>query len=85
MGDFIGGALVMSSTLVGLFFLRFWRRTQDRFFLFFALAFWILGLNWLMLAIEKQEETRTVFYGLRLVAFALILWAIWEKNRAAQQ
>ena len=39
------GANAMASLVVGLLFLRFWRDTHDRFFLFFALAFGVEGLN----------------------------------------
>lgn len=81
MSDFLGGALVMASGVVGLFFLRFWRRSQDKFFLYFALAFWIMGLNWMLLTLKREDEPKTALYALRLVAFALILWAIWVKNR----
>lgn len=79
------GALVMGSFAVGLFFLRFWRQTRDRLFAMFALAFWVLGLNWLGLALlATTQEERTLFYVLRLVAFVLILLAIVDKNRAGR-
>jgi hypothetical protein len=79
------GALVMASAVAGLFFLRFWRETRDRLFAMFALAFWVLGVNWLGLALSEQPETRTFFYVLRLLAFVLILVAIVDKNRAARR
>jgi hypothetical protein len=79
------GALVMGSFVVGLFFLRFWRRTRDRLFALFALAFWVLGLNWLGLAVlVTTQEQRTIFYVLRLIAFVLILLAIADKNRSTR-
>jgi hypothetical protein len=81
----IYGALVMGSFVVGLFFLRFWRQTRDRLFAMFALAFWVLGVNWLGLALlATTQEQRTVFYLLRLAAFVLILLAIVDKNRATR-
>jgi hypothetical protein len=33
------GAISMASLIAGLFFLRFWKDTGDRFFLFFAVSF----------------------------------------------
>lgn len=39
------GAISMASLVAGLFFLRFWRDTGDRFFLFFAVAFLVEGVN----------------------------------------
>ncbi|HEX6435777.1 MAG TPA: DUF5985 family protein [Candidatus Binatia bacterium] len=35
------GAISMASLIAGLFFLRFWKDTGDRFFLFFAVSFLI--------------------------------------------
>jgi hypothetical protein len=78
---FLLGGLVMACAVVGLFFLRFWRKTRDRLFLIFALAFWLLGTNWLFLAFVEADETRTWLYVLRLVAFCLIIYGIVDKNR----
>jgi len=36
MTELISGALVALSLVAGLFFLRFWKKTHDRFFAFFA-------------------------------------------------
>ena len=36
------GALAMACWVAGLFFLRFWRLSRDRLFVFFVLAFWLL-------------------------------------------
>lgn len=80
---FLWGALVMASWVVGLLFLRLWKETRDRLFSTFALAFWVLSLNWVGLAIQDpSDETRHYFYIARLVAFSLIIWAIVDKNRA---
>ena len=84
LDPFILGALVMASAVAGVYFLRFWRKTRDRLFAMFAASFWILGLNWLLLAFAKHEEPNTGFYAIRLVAFALILLAIADKNRSAR-
>jgi hypothetical protein len=79
----LSGAIVMASSVVGLLFLRSWRRSRDRLFAIFALAFWMLALHWLGLAIaQPTDETRHYFYVFRLVAFLLIIWAIVDKNRA---
>jgi hypothetical protein len=76
------GMLVMACVVVGLFFLRFWRRTRDRLFLIFAAAFLLMGLNWLLLATIGREETHTALYLIRLVAFVLIIIGIVDKNRS---
>ncbi len=80
---FVLGALVMSCAIAGIFFIRFWRRTHDRLFAIFAAAFWLLGLNWLLIFVFASDETRsTLCYVLRLVAFLLILLGIIDKNRS---
>ena len=80
--DFLWGALAATSAVAGLFFLRFWRTTQDRFFLLFALAFGVFSLHWTALAVvDVPDETRPYLYLPRLLAFLLILGAIAEKNR----
>jgi hypothetical protein len=84
MDVFLMGAIAMASWIAGLFFLRFWRDTRDRLFLIFALAFWLLGLTRLGLALLQPrplEESHTYLYWVRLLAFVLILVAIVDKNR----
>jgi hypothetical protein len=78
----ITGAIVMGYAVAGLFFARFWRQTRDRLFLIFAIAFWLLGVQRLALALTVEMlESQTGFYLLRLFAFLLILGAIVDKNR----
>jgi hypothetical protein len=82
MNHILWGALAMGSWVAGLFFLRFWRVSRDRLFLFFCAAFWVLAANWFGLAtIHPSQETRHYVYLLRLVAFVLILVGIIDKNR----
>lgn len=76
------GAIALGWLVAGLFFFRFWRRTQDRFFLFFALSFWLESANRMALGIVADaSEGHPGFYLVRLVSYALILLAIWQKNR----
>jgi len=84
INEFLTGASAMACVVAGLFFLRFWRRTRDRLFLIFSVAFWILGLNWTALGFIEQDEVKTVLYMVRLLAFVLILLAILDKNRTRQ-
>jgi len=78
----ISGAIIMGYGVCGVFFLRFWRATRDRLFAVFSAAFWVLGVQRLLLAIiEPIPEWRTGLYSLRLLAFLLILGAIVDKNR----
>jgi xanthine/uracil permease len=82
INTFVLGAVVLACGVATLFFCRFWRRTRDRLFFFFAISFALLGANWLALALTKQDEVRTFLYLLRLLAFATILLAILDKNRS---
>lgn len=86
MNDMWMGAIAMASLAAGLYFLRFWRSTGDRFFLFFALSFWIEAANRVGLASVpgtlRIPEEYPVFYLIRLLAFILILYAILDKNRS---
>lgn len=85
LNHFFLGAIVLACVVAGLFFLRFWRKTHERLFIYFAIAFWTLGINWFALACTNQDEVRTVLYVVRLAAFVLILYAILEKNRASRR
>jgi hypothetical protein len=82
MSSVLSGAIIMANLVVGLFFLRFWRRTRDRLFAMFAAAFWILAANRIVLtSLHEESEFRTPVYALRLAGFVLILIAIIDKNR----
>jgi hypothetical protein len=85
MTDFLGGGVMVAALAVALFFVRSWRRTGDRFFLLFALAFALLSAErWGLLFIRPEHELRHSVYLLRLAAFAVILVAVIDKNRAAR-
>ena len=81
MNHLLVGAIAMASLVVALFFLRFWRSTGDRFFLFFALSFLIEGVNRVALAPASSAEEAPEFYLVRLLSYGLIIYAIWDKNR----
>ncbi len=83
---FMLGMLVAMCAVVGAFFLKFWRRTHDRLFVAFGIAFWMLGLNWLLLAFTQLDEWgNAVLYLIRLAAFVLIIVAILDKNRSKRR
>ena len=83
LANFFYGVIAALCWVVGLHFLGFWRKTRDRFFGFFAAAFWLLGLGRLAMAVfgETNEAHRSI-YLLRLVAYAVFLIAIIDKNRS---
>ena len=84
--DFLSGAVAMGFAVSALFFLSFWRRTRDELFLTFALSFLLLGTGQTILALANiPTEERGPVYLLRLLAFLLILLAIYRKNVSARR
>jgi hypothetical protein len=78
----LNGAVAMASFVAMLFFLRFWRQTQDSFFLFFAFAFGVDAVMRLVLGLGPfSEETEPLIYLARAAGFASIIIAIVRKNR----
>ena len=82
MFQFASGLIAMGFLVSSLFFLRFWKRTGERLFIAFALAFWLLGLGQALLSFTNiPVEERSWLYLLRLAAFLIILVSVWSKNR----
>ena len=79
---FFHGASAMNSVVIALFFLRFWRDSLDRLFLCFGLAFGLLAVDRGVLAlIPFATEWREYVYLVRLMAFAVIIGGVIDKNR----
>ena len=82
MNELLAGGIATASLVAGLFFLRFWRQTRDRFFLFFAFSFLIEGLNrFALYTLAGLNDAAPIYYIIRLVAYGLIVVAIVDKNR----
>jgi len=83
MVETLAGALLFAYLVAGLHFLRFWRRTRERLFLYFAVAFWLLAGNQLATAIlTDASELGGYAYVLRVLGYGLILVGILDKNVA---
>lgn len=89
--DFLSGISMATFTASGIFFLRFWRASHDRFYLLFCFACWFLALERVMAQFfyGLQEPIRSAateasswVYLLRLAAFVVIMIAVVDKNRA---
>ena len=79
----LSGGLGMLYAVIGLFFLKFRSRTGDRLFTLFATAFLLLAAQRFALTIAREwAESLVWLYGLRLLAFVMIIVAIVDKNRA---
>jgi hypothetical protein len=80
---FLYGGVAMASGVAGLFFLKFWQKTRDRFFALFSAAFFLLAIERLFfLFIQAENEVHTYVFIFRLLAFVLIMAAVVDKNRS---
>ncbi|MEP7069109.1 MAG: DUF5985 family protein [Usitatibacter sp.] len=78
------GGIATASLTAALFFLRFWKATRDRLFLFFALSFGLEAVNRVVLFLSVgPDEDAPIYYIVRLVSYGLIIVAIVGKNRSA--
>jgi len=87
---FLAGVSMASFGASALFFLKLWKASADRFFLFFSIACALLSVERILalfvggtfspLVSESSEFTGGIYF-IRLFAFTMILVAIVEKNR----
>ena len=81
MTTFLLGAMAMGCAVAALFFLRFWRSSRDRLFLWFAASFFLEAVNRTAFALgDVARDDAPLYYGIRLLSYLLILWAVLEKN-----
>ncbi|HET9424185.1 MAG TPA: DUF5985 family protein [Gemmatimonadaceae bacterium] len=81
----ISGMLAMGFFVASTFFYRFWRRTRDTLFAYFAASFFLLGVQRVAaIASANWLENTLWLYLLRLLAFTLIVAGIVAKNRPAR-
>jgi L-asparagine transporter-like permease len=86
MLDFFTGALTMTYVLAAAYFVHFWRRSGERLFMAFGIAFGLLAVN--QFAVEligASDERGSYAYVLRVIAFLLIAAAIVDKNLARRR
>lgn len=81
MNDFFAGVVSMGFLIIAVFFFRFWRESRDRLFAFFAGAFLLMALDHPVIAfLENGNEFKVLPYAIRLLAYAIILAGIVDKN-----
>lgn len=81
LAAFAAGGLTLGWLAIGVFFLKFWRRTGDGLFLAFAIAFGLLATNQAVpVLFGIASEDQGYVYLLRLAAFLLIILAVLRKN-----
>jgi hypothetical protein len=77
----LSGALTFAYFVAAMYFFRFWRRTGDPLFGYFAVAFLLFSLNQLASSVPiVSNETAGYEYLLRASGFILILVAILQRN-----
>ena len=86
LDGFLVGIILAASLVASIFFLKFWRATRDQLFLAFAVALALEGLTrvYTLVTADTYEGTPAI-YVLRLVAYLIILAAIFRKNRRSQR
>jgi len=79
---FLQGAITLACFAIGIKFLKYWRLSRDRFFVWFAVAFWMFAAGWVLRAFAPDigENNYLVFLP-RLAGFLTILIGILDKNR----
>lgn len=82
MTNFLAGAAAMASAAIAVYFARFWRRSRDRLFAAFALAFFVFAVNQGVISAFRTSDVRLIPYAIRAVAFIVIILAILDKNRS---
>lgn len=86
MNEMLIGAIAASCLIIGLFFLRYWKTSGDKFFLYFAMSFLIEAANRISLSVFFDlKEASPIYYLIRLLAYAFIIFAIIEKNKRRNQ
>jgi hypothetical protein len=79
---FLAGAFTLACAAVAAFFWTYWCRCRDRLFLILSAAFLLLGLErFTLLWGPAALEGRHFIYLARLLAFALIIAGVLDKNR----
>ena len=81
LASVLAGATAMAGVVAALFFLKFWRRTKDTFFVLFAAGFAIEAVGrFVQAAVQVSDTAEPIYFLPRLVMFSLIVIAIVRKN-----
>ena len=79
----ISGMIAAGCLVSALFFVRYYRRTRDALFVYFAVAFVLLAAEKLaVLVVPDWFPEPPWLFLVRLAAFIAIGAGIWDKNRA---
>ena len=75
------GAVIMGDLIAALFFVRFWKLTGDRFFLFFAASFIAIAVSRVVVDENIPPIVYEPFgYMIRILSYLFIIAGILYKN-----
>lgn len=81
MDTLLCGMMAACNWVVATIFLRFWKQTHDRLFLFFSMAFVVFGFSRVPRAFLESGSAWAIFpFVVRCAAYFLLLLAIIDKN-----
>jgi hypothetical protein len=79
------GAVIMGDAIAALFFIRYWRLTGDRFFLFFSASFIAIAVSRVVVDENLPPVGYDPFgYMIRILSYLFIIAGILYKNRGAR-
>ena len=81
LNEVLLGAIAMASFVAGMFFLRFWSRSRDRFFALFAASFFVEAVNRGALALSAQVHERSPRSQAGLIRLASVLQLARDTTR----
>ena len=79
------GAVIMGDIIAGLFFVRFWNITGDRFFLFFAASFVAMAVS--RVVVDENIPPfgyEPLGYMIRILSYLFMIGGILYKNTAVK-
>lgn len=78
----LSGVILCECIVIAMFFISFWKRTNDSFFIYLASSFAFFAIERILFQyVGGVHESTPYLYGLRLLGFLCIIVAIMEKNR----
>lgn len=92
--EFISGYAMATFAFSGIFFLKIWRMSRDRFYLLFCIACLLLAVERIVLFVISDPaqglhtpltEGASWVYLMRLSSFLVICIAILDKNYGARK
>jgi len=78
----MSGGIAVAFGMIGVSFVRFWRSSRIKLFLLFAIAFFLLTIERVVLLLANPaNEFAPYIYMIRLAAFVVIIAGIIDQNR----